>query len=96
MTINGGSAAAIPLQSYTSSSVQSQSSASGMAPSNTNKKSGIDTAEFSEAAQALAQNANTSSTTDTSSAKMQSALMQRILSAYASNTPTSNSALAMA
>ena len=72
MTINSGSVWATPSQSYSGNSVQSQSSASGMAPTDysavmqqagntlisaldTDKNGTIDKAEFSQAAQALAQ-----------------------------------------
>lgn len=84
MTINGGSAWATSLQSNKAGSVQSQSSASPMAPNDnftsmiqqaadtlistldTNKNGSIDKTEFSQAAQALAQ--KTSNTYDSNSA----------------------------
>ena len=175
MTINGGSVWATPAHSYSGNNVQSQSSASGMAPSDysavmqqagntliaaldTDKSGTIDKTEFSQAAQALSQktgntyNADsafsaidknsdgslsvdellnalkqarsqnshhhglhktdttssaeqtasstsvTASATDTSgSSKLQSILMQKILSAYTGNGDTTGSkTLAMA
>ncbi|MDD5159530.1 MAG: EF-hand domain-containing protein [Sulfuricurvum sp.] len=82
MTINGGSVWATPAQSYSNNSVQSQSSASGMAPTDystvmqqagntliatldSDKSGTIDKAEFSQAAQALAQKTGNTYNVDT-------------------------------
>ncbi|MDD5053388.1 MAG: EF-hand domain-containing protein [Sulfuricurvum sp.] len=82
MTINGGSVWATSTQSYSGGNVQSQSSASAMAPTNyssmmqeagnaliasldTNNNGTIDKTEFSQAAEALAQKTGNTYNTDT-------------------------------